>query len=48
MKNMDKLTFFHKNQPFDSWIGCLKHIDVVSACEAESDLMVELEAEFED
>ncbi len=48
MKNMDKLTFVHKNWPFDSWIGCLKHIDVASACEVEYDLMVKLEAEFED
>ncbi len=48
MKNTDKLTFVHKNWPFDSWIGCLKHIDVAFACEVEFDLMVELEVEFED
>ncbi len=48
MENMDKLIFVNKNQPFDSRIGYLKHIDVALTSEVESDLMVELEAEFED
>jgi len=48
MKNMDKLTFVHKNWPFDSHIGCLKHIGVTSACEVEFNLMVKLEVDFED
>jgi hypothetical protein len=47
MKNMDKLTFVHKNWPFDSQISYLKHIDVASTCEVESYLMVELEVVFE-
>jgi hypothetical protein len=47
MKNMDKLIFVHINWQFDMWIGCLKPIDVAFACEAKSDLVVELEVEFE-
>jgi hypothetical protein len=47
-KNMDKLIFVHKNWSFNPQIGCLKHIDVASACEVESNLMAKLEAEFED
>lgn len=43
-----KLIFINKNWPFDLWIGCVKSIDLASACEMESDLIVELEVEFHD
>jgi hypothetical protein len=46
-ENMDKFVFVHKNWQFDLWIGCLKPIDVASTCEAKSNLVVELEVEFE-
>jgi hypothetical protein len=48
MENMDKLIFVHKNWLFDPWISCLKPINVAFACEVKSNLMVELEAKFED
>jgi hypothetical protein len=40
-KNMENLIFVH-NWPCDSWIGCLKPIDVAFACEGEFDLMAKL------
>jgi hypothetical protein len=43
-----QVNVFHQNWPSDSWIGCLKHIDVASKCEAKFHLMVKLEVEFED
>ncbi len=45
MKNMEKLILVH-NWPCDSWIGCLKPIDVAFACEGEFDLMAKLEAKY--
>jgi len=47
-KNLDKLIFINKNWPFDLWIDCVKSIDLASACEMESDLILELEVEFHD
>jgi hypothetical protein len=36
-----------QNWQYDLWIGCLKPIDVASTCETKSNLVVELEVEFE-
>jgi hypothetical protein len=40
-----KLIFVH-NWSCDSWISCLKPIDLAFACEGKFNLMVKLEAKF--
>ncbi len=46
--NIENLFFVTKNWQIDLCIGCLKHLDLVSTCEAKSNLIDELEVEFED
>ncbi len=46
--NMDKLIFFHKNQPFDPCVGCLKPFDLVAIYEAKCDSTNKLDAKFMD
>jgi hypothetical protein len=48
INNIEKIIFATKNWPIDSHVGYLKHLDLVSSCEAKSILTYELEVEFED
>jgi hypothetical protein len=46
--NIEILNFVTKNWRIDSCIGCLKHLDLINTCEAKSNLINQLEVEFED
>jgi hypothetical protein len=46
--NLDKLIFVHMNWPSNPHVGCLKPYNLVVVCEAESDLIDELDAKFVD
>jgi len=44
--NLEKLIFVHKNWPSNPHVGCLKPYNLVVVCEAKSDLINKLDAEF--
>lgn len=48
IKNFDKLIFVNNNCPLDLCIGCCKHFNLASACEANFDLTKEPKLEFDD
>jgi hypothetical protein len=45
-KNLDKLIVVNKNWPHDPCVRCPKFFDFTFVCEAELDLIEELDVEF--
>ncbi len=46
IRNLDKLIFVNKNWPYDPRVGCFNFFDFAYVCEAQLDLIKDLDVEF--